>query len=106
MNEENLKICLGAKIKEYRNKLKLTKDELAEKINRTQRQVSLIELGKSFPNPETLLNIAKVFNCDIKELFDFELLKENKNIKEDLTNLIESLPEDKLKLLYLIAKNI
>ena len=71
MNEENLKICLGAKIKEYRNKLKLTQDELAEKINRTQGQVSLIELGKSFPNPETLLNVAKVFNCDIKELFDF-----------------------------------
>lgn len=106
MNEENLKINLGAKIKEYRNKLKLTQDELAEKINRTQRQVSLIEPGKSFLNPETLLNIAEVFNCDIKELFDFELLKENKNIKEGLTNLIESLPSDKLKLLYLIAKNI
>lgn len=106
MNEENLKINLGAKIKEFRNRLKLTQDELAEKINRTQRQVSLIEPGKSFLNPETLLNAAKVFNCDIKELFDFELLKENKNIKEGLTNLIESLPSDKLKLLYLIAKNI
>lgn len=106
MNEENLKINLGAKIKEFRNRLKLTQDELAEKINRTQRQVSLIEPGKSFLNPETLLNIAEVFNCDIKELFDFELLKENKNIKEGLTNLIESLPIDKLKLLYLIAKNI
>lgn len=99
MNEEELKISLGAKIKEYRNRLKLTQDQLAERINRTQRQISLIEIGRSFPSPETLSNIAEVFNCNIKELFVFELLNENENMKDELIDLIQKLPKNKLKLI-------
>ena len=53
MNDIELKTLLGLKIKHYRNQLKLTQEELGEKINRTQRQVALIELGESFPSPQT-----------------------------------------------------
>lgn len=106
MNDTELKTLLGLKIKHYRKQLALTQEELGEKIERTQRQVSLIELGSSFPNPEALINIAKVFNCSIKDLFDFEPIINIENLKDELSKLTNKLSEDKLKTLYLIAKNL
>ena len=75
MNDIELKTLLGLKIKHYRNQLKLTQEELGKKINRTQRQVSLIELGESFPSPQTLINIASAFNCSMR---DFLILIQSK----------------------------
>lgn len=106
MNDTELKTLLGLKIKHYRKQLGLTQEELGEKIERTQRQVSLIELGSSFPNPEALIHIAKVFNCSIKDLFDFEPIINIENLKDELSKLTNKLSEDKLKTLYLIAKNL
>ncbi|MDO5437348.1 MAG: helix-turn-helix transcriptional regulator [bacterium] len=63
MNKTELKLYLGLKIKEYRNKLGLSQEELAERIGRNQRQISLIEIGKSFPNPETIIALTDVFDC-------------------------------------------
>ena len=106
MNDIELKTLLGLKIKHYRNQLKLTQEELGEKINRTQRQVSLIELGESFPSPQTLINMTSVFNCNMRDLFDFEHVQDINNLKIELRKLVEILPEDKLKTLYLIGKNL
>ena len=106
MNDTDLKIKFGLKVKQYRNRLGLTQDELAEKISRTQRQVSLIELGKSFPNTETLVNITKVFECTVKDLFDFDGIQNIEALRDELLKLIEKLPEEKLKTLYMVGKNI
>lgn len=106
MKDSELKTYLGLKIKYYRKKLNLTQDELGEKINRTQRQVSLIELGNSFPAPETLINLAQVFNCPMKDLFDFEPVEDIKDIKNELLKNIDKLSDEKLKILYLMSKNI
>jgi len=96
----------GKRIRELRKTKSLTQEQLAELIERSQRQVSLIEVGNCFPSCVTLLRLAEVFNCSVNDLFDFELLDEGVNIKEKLTLLIDVLPEDKLKTLYVIGKNI
>ena len=106
MDETKLKKLLGLRIKQYRNKLGLTQEELGEKIDRSQRQVSLIELGSSFPNPITLTNITNVFNCSMKDLFDFEPVDNITNHKEELLEIIEDSSEEKLKTIYIIAKNL
>ena len=109
MNDKELKKQLGLKIKEFRVKKKLTQENLAEKINWTQRQISLIELGISFPNPETLSNLLEVFNCSPKELFEFETNDEVldlKNLKQKLLNNIEKLSNDKIQILYKMSKII
>ena len=105
MNENDLKKLLGYKIKQYRLKMKLTQELLSEKIGITQRQISLIELGKSFPTPKTLFNISKVLNCSIGELFDFATKEDSKIIKKKLNSLIETLPDEKIKILYMIANS-
>ena len=106
MNDKELKIQLGLKIKHYRTKLGLTQEELGEKIGRTQRQVSLIEIGNSFPNPETLTNITTAFKCSMKDLFDFEPIQNIKMIKKQTHDLVDSLSEEKLKIIYMIVKNL
>ena len=106
MDEKKLKLLLGEKIKNERNKLKLTQEEFSELIGISQRQVSLIELGKSFPKPATLSNISNVCNCSVSDLFNFELIVKEKILKEELSNLILKLDIEKLKILYIIAKNI
>ena len=106
MNETDLKKLLGNKIKKFRNKLGLTQEEFGEKINRTQRQVSLIEVGSSFPNPETLANITNVLNCSLKDLFDFEPQENTEFIKEKLHQVIENASDEKLRTIYSITKTL
>jgi len=106
MNENDIKKLLGHKIKEKRTKLKFTQEIFSEKIGITQRQISLIELGKSFPTPKTLISISNVFECPISELFDFATKEETDLIKKKLNHLIKNLPDDKIKILYMIADNL
>lgn len=106
MNEVDFKKCLGLKIKTYRNRLNLTQEMFLEKIGVTQRQISLIELGKSFPSPKTLLNIVSILNCSLKDLFDIENFNNIKELKTELNKILDTLSEEKLKIIYQIAKNI
>lgn len=57
------------RLKEILKEKGITSKDLAEFINVTPATVSNIIKGKSFPKPELLLNIAKVLNVDIKDLF-------------------------------------
>lgn len=85
----------------------MTQEQLAELINRSQRQVSLIEVGNCFPSCVTILRLAEVFNCSVNDLFDFELIDDNMGtIKEKLFALVHNLPDEKLRTLYVIGKNI
>lgn len=106
MSENELKKNLGLRVNYFRVRAGLTQEELAEKIGRSQRQVSFIEVGSCFPSPETLLKLTNVLNCTLSELFDFQLIENSVNIREKMSGLLENLPEDKLKILYLIGSNI
>lgn len=106
MDDNKLKKYLGIKIRNYRNKLGYTQEVLSEKIGINQRQVSLIEKGKSFPKSETLVKMVNIFGCNTKDLFDFEPIENVENLKEKLESLINELPEEKLKVLYIVGKNI
>ena len=106
MNDAELKKNLGLKISQYRIKKGLTQEQLAELINRSQRQVSLIEVGNCFPSCVTILRLAEVFGCSVNDLFDFDPMDETVNTREKLSEMIQNLPEEKIKTLYVIAKNI
>ena len=106
MNENELKKKLGVKIGQYRVKKGLTQEQLGGLIDRSQRQVSLIEIGTCFPSCVTILRLAEVFDCSVNDLFDFELIDDNRTFKEKLFALVQNLPEEKIKTLYMIGKHI
>ena len=103
---DDFKIKLGLRIKQLRVKMNLTQEQLAELIDRSQRQISLIELGTSCPSLETLMRLKDVFGCSLQDLFDFELVDDINIIKDKLQNIITNLSDEKIKTLYLFAKNI
>ncbi len=57
------------KLKEYREKAKLTQDKLAEKTGVTRQTIISIESGKYVPSLELALKFAKMFKCKIEDLF-------------------------------------
>ena len=61
---------VGENIKKTRNKIGITQEELAEKINVTRQAVSNWENGKTEPDIETLTKIAQIFDISIDELVD------------------------------------
>lgn len=56
------------RIKEFREELRLTQSELAEKINNVQRNVSNWENGVNEPDCQTLIKLAEVFDISLDEL--------------------------------------
>ena len=61
---------VGENIKKTRNKIGITQEQLAEKINVTRQAVSNWENGKTEPDIETLTKIAQIFDISIDELVD------------------------------------
>ena len=84
--QNDIKILLGKKIKEIRIKKGLTHEELAEKINIAEKNLSKIECGKSFITADTLQNILEALNIKAKVLFDFDYYKDEELLKEEMLN--------------------
>ena len=60
------------KIKEYRAKHHLTQAELAEKVGVRRETIVFLEMGKYNPSLKLALQIAKIFQVPIEELFSLE----------------------------------
>lgn len=61
-------ISLGKQIACYRKSMKLTQDELADKIGVSRTHLSNIEIGKSVPSLDVLIEISNVFHVGIDRL--------------------------------------
>jgi DNA-binding XRE family transcriptional regulator len=106
MEEVQIKKLVGKKIKNYRKSLKLTQEALGELIDINQRQIALIEAGKSFPSLSTLNKMASVFNCKFQDFFENGYLKSETELKEELKIIIDKLNYKATQTIYLVAKNL
>lgn len=61
-------INVGKKISSHRKKLRLTQDELADKLFVSRQFVSKWELGLGVPAIDTLLDLTKLFQISFEEL--------------------------------------
>lgn len=84
----DIKTLLGKRIKELRKQANLTQEELAEKMDIDQRNLSKIECGNNFVTAETLSKILKTLNIDAKELFDFKHKQDKEGLKQELLQAI------------------
>lgn len=111
MEEEKIKKLLGLRIKQLRKNKGFTQFSLGEIIGIDQRQVAYIEGGNCFPSLRTLKRLSDIFNCGIKDLFDYEHLIEDKlSLKNDIIEKISDTDEKHLKIysqiLNVIKNNI
>lgn len=78
MNDEKLKLQLGANIAALRKRGGMTQAVLAERINFSDKAVSKWERGESIPDVLTLMELAQVFEVSVDDLLrDPNALPEN-----------------------------
>ena len=70
MNDEKLKLQLGANIASYRKRNRLTQAGLAEKLNYSDKAVSKWERGESMPDVPTLVQLAELFDVTVNDLLE------------------------------------
>ena len=68
MNDEKLKIQIGANIALYRKNAGLTQAGLAAKLNYSDKAVSKWERGESVPDVITLMVLAELFEITVNDL--------------------------------------
>ena len=78
MNDEKLKLQIGANIASYRKRGGLTQAGLAAKLNYSDKAVSKWERGESIPDVVTLVAMAEEFDITVNDL-----LVDPKEIPED-----------------------
>ena len=62
---------LITKIKEYREKVGMKQFELAELVNVRRETIVCLENGRYNPSLKLAMDIAKVFDIQVEELFSF-----------------------------------
>ncbi len=65
-------LFLMTNIKEYREKTNMKQIDLAEKIGVRRETIVHLESGRYNPSLKMAMDIAKVFNATVEELFKFE----------------------------------
>lgn len=65
-------VILKTNIKEYREKTNMKQIDLAEKIGVRRETIVHLENGRYNPSLKMAMDIAKVFNATVEELFKFE----------------------------------
>ena len=83
----------GEKLQDLRKKKGLTQEELAEALYVSRTAVSKWELGRGYPNIDSLKEISKFFSVSIDELLSGEKLlsiakKENKSNIRNMCDLL------------------
>ena len=65
---ENLNDIIAKNICKYRKNAKLTQNELAEKLNFSDKSVSKWERGESLPDVNVLMSMCKIFNITLNDI--------------------------------------
>ncbi len=97
----SLKVKFGKRLRELRKSKGLTQEQLAERVPIEPPNLSKIECGTHFPQPEKIEKIADALGISISNLFEFEHLKEKNEL---LKNIIATLEEFDLKTTELVYK--
>jgi putative transcriptional regulator len=63
---------LQTRIKEYRAKYNLSQDELAERVDARRETINRLEKGIYNPSLKLAMDIAKVLNTTVEEIFRFK----------------------------------
>ena len=100
------KQLLAMRLKELRKSRGLTQEKLAEMIGRDTKHISKLEIAGSYPSIETLERIANALDVELKDIFNFDGLKEKNFIVNEFEKILKYSDEKYLKMLYKIHKEL
>ncbi len=82
---------IGAFLKGLRNEKGLTQEQLAERLNVSNRSVSRWETGSTLPDISILIELAEFYEVDIKEVIDGE--RKSESMEKELVVTLEKVGE-------------
>lgn len=94
----SVKKLLGERIKRLRKNRNLTQEQFAEMIDIAPRNLSRIEVGESFVSADTLDKILLALNVTAKELFEYEHIKDEKELLADIYTYIDTIKNNREEL--------
>lgn len=77
IRKEGTDLEVGVQIKNYRSRMGISQEELAEKVYVSRQTVSNWETGKNYPDIHSVLLLSSVFNVSLDQLMkgDVEIMK-------------------------------
>ncbi len=84
---------LGLRIRELRIAKKIKQGEFADLLSMERSNFTRIESGKQRPNDVNLDKIANILGVEIKDLFDFEHQKSDKDLISEIVDKLKNNPE-------------
>lgn len=106
---ENIYTLIGKRIKEERQRLSLTQEELAAKAHIGTKFVGSIERGVTKPSLDTFIKIAKALNISCDSLITKEIKKKTgykTSVSKPLEYLVSEFPDNKQDQLLKVFKDI
>ncbi len=93
-------IKIGAFLKELRKEKELTQEQLAETLNVSRRTVSRWETGSNMPDLDLLVEMADLYQVDLREMMEGERKRDpmDKELKETVLQVAEYSNEEKARL--------
>ena len=79
----------GDNLKRLRKFKKISQERLAEKVGVSRQAVSKWETGESYPEMNNILELCKIFHCNINELVNDNIVDVNSLDKEIMENVVK-----------------
>ena len=93
---------LGNSIKHHRKRLRMTQENLADKLFVSPNYIYELEKSHKTPSLQLLINMSEIFGVSIDSLFMPDIATgENGDKEEDkLVNLVKTMPADDKEIIY------
>ncbi|MDY0383735.1 helix-turn-helix transcriptional regulator [Trichlorobacter sp.] len=102
---ENDKAVTWGRIKELHRARWLAQEALAEAIGIEPQYMSRIETGGSAPTVERMERLCSVLDVELRSLFDFSHLDSREAQLESVEEMLKSLDENDLKVVYRVVRS-
>lgn len=79
----------GDNLKKIRKEKKLSQEQLAEKVNVSRQSVSKWENGEAYPEMNNILELCKIFNCNINDLIHTDMSDISSLDEEIIMNVVK-----------------
>lgn len=79
----------GENLKKIRKEKNMSQEQLAEKVNVSRQSVSKWETGESYPEMNNILELCKIFNCNINDLIHTDMTDISSLDKEIIMNVVK-----------------
>ena len=95
----------GENLKKLRKSKNMSQEELADKVNVSRQSVSKWETGEAYPEMNNILQLCKIFNCEINSLVNDNMVDLD-SLDEEVKMSVVKFKEDKQKKVKKLSKAI